>query len=355
MKDRILTKTALYGALFFVAAMSAIVYFSLNKSIEIRELSQDGNAISESADAANSEVTQETASAEGLLLFSDEKLHTEYLCIPLPEIQTEDISIENHYMDSLLLIVIRNVDPTFYATNPLSGNYRNIVSAGYEAFDEGVKLSFGMNGMYEYKTVLEDGNLFVSFLNPKEVNDKIVVIDPAAGGQDPGCTDGTLREKDITLAVAVKLRKKLEASGIKAYYTRMDDVNPSEVDRIELAEASKADMYIRIEVDSKEDASIYGVTCLYNDEFFIPGFGNTELADIMETEVVTAVKGKALGLEKSATSDFTLRYATIPATSVKVGCISNRQEAGLLGREDYVEKIADGIYKGILKAYEELV
>ena len=42
----------------------------------------------------------------------------------------------------------------------------------------------------------------------------------------------------------------------------------------------------------------------------------------------------------------------MPSAAVKVGCITNKQEAVLLGRQDYREKIALGIFNGILKAYE---
>ena len=38
---------------------------------------------------------------------------------------------------------------------------------------------------------------------------------------------------------------------------------------------------------------------------------------------------------------------------MKVGCLTNKQEAILLGREDYQEKIADGICNAILAVYEE--
>ena len=39
---------------------------------------------------------------------------------------------------------------------------------------------------------------------------------------------------------------------------------------------------------------------------------------------------------------------------MKVGCLSNKQEAILLQREEYQEKIADGIYNAIVKAYGSL-
>ena len=45
--------------------------------------------------------------------------------------------------------------------------------------------------------------------------------------------------------------------------------------------------------------------------------------------------------------------ATVPAAAIKVGYLTNGQESILLQREDYIQRIAEGIYQTILKAYEE--
>ena len=75
------------------------------------------------------------------------------------------------------------------------------------------------------------------------------------------------------------------------------------------------------------------------------------LADLLEKELASEIKTKALGLEK-ASGESKLRYATVPAAEVRVGCLSNKQEAILLKREDYIEKIANGIYNAIISSYE---
>ena len=133
----------------------------------------------------------------------------------------------------------------------------------------------------------------------------------------------------------------------------MDDVNPTQEERVKLANETRADMYIRIQVDADEDSSVYGTTVVYNRDYFIPGFGNVELADLLEREVVTSIKGKALGLEEAETQEYTLNNVKIPGACVKTGYITNMQEAILLGRDDYQEKIASGIYNAIIKVYEE--
>ncbi len=342
-------KTTVFGCAFGAIALLAIVYFGMTKTIEISGVAQDDVQLS-------SGVTEEQDDLVmlNMLSFDTSMEYTDYLTIPLdPNVLPDDITIENHYMDSEFYIIIRDTDKSFYKTHALSGNKDNILEGTYEETKDGLALKFVMNGIYEFKTVLENNSLYVTCYSPRELYDKIVVIDPARGGLDMGATAEELSEKDITLAITKKIKELFDSDGsVKVYYTRMDDVNPKEELRVNLPNKIRADAYIRIEVDNVNDSAVYGVTTFYNDEYFIPGFGNVELADLMESEVVTAVKGKALGIYASKNNDYTLLHSTVPSTTIRVGCVSNKQEAILLGRDDYIAKIAQGIYGGVIKMYE---
>lgn len=346
MQHDLMKKMAVLCSILCIAAMGCILYLSANKVITISDVAQDEVLKTE-------EITEKKENEEHILTFVLGKSDTSYLRIPLPEnCKAEDIAIENHYMDQELCIVVKGAEEAFYVDNAISGNRQMVREGKWETLEDGTKLIFRLTGIFEYRTILENANLYVSFLSPKEVYDKIVVIDPACGGTNEGFTAEGIREKDITLQIARKVKEKLDKSDIKVYYTRMDDVNPQEEERVFLANEIRADMYIRIQVDSYEDAGIYGTTTVYNGDYFIPGFGSVELADTLEREVVTSIKGKALGLSEAQAEEYAIRNITIPAAAVKVGCITNQQEASLLGREEYQEKIADGIYNAILKIYE---
>lgn len=343
-------KTTVFGCVFGAIALLAIVWFGMTKTIEISDVAQDDVQLSSASDAVGDDLVM-----LNMLSFDTSMEYTDYLTIPLdPNVLPDDITIENHYMDSEFYIIIRDTDKAFYKTHALSGNKDNILEGTYEETKDGLSLKFVMNGIYEFKTVLENNSLYVTCYSPRELYDKIVVIDPARGGLDTGATTEELAEKDITLAITKKVKELFDSDGsVKVYYTRMDDVNPKEELRVNLPNKIRADAYIRIEVDNVNDSAVYGVTALYNDEYFIPGFGNVELADLMESEVVTAVKGKALGIYKSKNNDYTLLHSTVPSTTIRVGCISNIQEAILLGRDDYIAKISQGIYDGVIKMYEK--
>lgn len=349
MQQRLMIKTAVYSLIFSIAAMGIILYMSAHKVITIANVAQD--EVLENA-AVKDAVTDE--SMERNLIFQLGDADSSYLRIPLPAgCKADDIIIENHYMDKELWVFVPKAEENFYMENFISGNREAVAGGIYEIAEEGTMLNFRLTGIYECRTILENENLYISFLAPKEVNDKIVVIDAAGGGSDAGYTAEGLKEKDITLQIARKLKLKLDESDIKVYYTRMDDISSTEAERIALGNETKADMYIRIEAAYSSDTSVYGTEAVYNGDYFIPGFGSIELADCLEREVATAIKGKALGLTEAEQDDYILRKATVPAATIRVGYLSNAQEAILLGREEYTDKIATGIYNAIIKIYEE--
>jgi N-acetylmuramoyl-L-alanine amidase len=101
-----------------------------------------------------------------------------------------------------------------------------------------------------------------------------IVLDAGHGGdRDTGAMRkyedlGVVKEKDITLAVTLKLGRMLEKNkDFKIIYTRKEDVYPSLGDRTDLANSSKADLFISIHVNS----SAPKVTTTSGTETFVQG------------------------------------------------------------------------------------
>lgn len=81
---------------------------------------------------------------------------------------------------------------------------------------------------------------------------KTVVIDAGHGGKDPGCHGSKYKEKDVCLAVALKLGKYIEENmkDVKVVYTRKTDVFIELQQRAEIANKAKADLFICIHCNS---------------------------------------------------------------------------------------------------------
>jgi len=80
----------------------------------------------------------------------------------------------------------------------------------------------------------------------------IVAIDPGHGGEDPGAVGPSgLREKDVVLAVALKLRERLNAvPGMRAMLTRDADYFVPLADRVRKARRVQADLFVSIHADA---------------------------------------------------------------------------------------------------------
>ena len=365
-QNQLMKRTAVYTALFAVCALAVIFFYSSHKVVVVENVAQDEvvqdeelqNTQDEESAAHQDQDTAANVTAENSILFEEKGQEMSYFCIPLhSNVRAENVTIENHYMDKELWVSIKQTqqDDTytdFYHAQGVYGNREAVVDGYFESGTDAFRLKFKLTDVYEYHSILEDSNLYIEFIAPKEAYDRIVVIDPAYGDDVTGAVSGDLQSKQVTLEIARALKKKLDETDIKVYYTRMDDSNPSDEDRIGLTNATKADMMIRIEVNENEDTKIYGTEAVYNSKFFIPGFGSIELADLLEREVVTAISGKANGLVDSTEDDVVINSAVVPAATIRVGYISNGQEAILLNRDDYIQKIADGIYQAIMAAYE---
>ncbi len=88
----------------------------------------------------------------------------------------------------------------------------------------------------------------------------VIAIDAGHGGQDPGASgrNGT-REKDVTLAIARKLKESIDAEpGMTAILTRDADYFVPLRERIVRAKKQKADLFISIHADSVRDRSVSG-------------------------------------------------------------------------------------------------
>jgi N-acetylmuramoyl-L-alanine amidase len=89
---------------------------------------------------------------------------------------------------------------------------------------------------------------FTRFKKDKSNSIKIIVIDPGHGGKDPGCSGSFHKEKDVSLAVALKLGKLIEENlkDVKVIFTRTTDVFVELEDRAQIANKAKADLFISI-------------------------------------------------------------------------------------------------------------
>jgi N-acetylmuramoyl-L-alanine amidase len=91
---------------------------------------------------------------------------------------------------------------------------------------------------------------------------RTIVVDAGHGGIDPGTHGSTgLKEKDLVLAVAQRLRQSLEATGrYRVHLTRDKDVFIPLRERVNIARSVRGDLFISVHADSNDSRDIRGAS-----------------------------------------------------------------------------------------------
>jgi len=214
---------------------------------------------------------------------------------------------------------------------------------------------------------------------------KKIVIDAGHGGYDPGAIGRTgTNEKDINLDIAKRLAKLLKDEGVEVVMTRSNDTFISLERRVELANRSKAQLFVSVHSNANKTRSLNGfevyhctpnavnsgkasvnvdnlLSALDRDSYT---YLSKNLKGILTDMVYTYSRGESVELAKAIcrTADadldtriigtksagfFVLKGARMPAVLIEVGFLSNREEERLLKNSYYRDQIAQAIAHSI--------
>jgi N-acetylmuramoyl-L-alanine amidase len=217
-----------------------------------------------------------------------------------------------------------------------------------------------------------------------------ILIDPGHGGKDPGAigehmvagTKLRVVEKEVTLAVSLKLYAALKAKypDKRILITRDDDSYPTLEDRVEMANSvelasNEAIIYVSIHANSSFNKNAKGFEIWYlNPEYRRtlvdankPGSPSQEIAPILNamleeefttesiilarnimTRLQTEIGAESPNRGVRAEEWFVVRNAHMPSVLVETGFVTNPEEGKLLTRDDYLSRVADGVYNGLV-------
>jgi N-acetylmuramoyl-L-alanine amidase len=212
---------------------------------------------------------------------------------------------------------------------------------------------------------------------------KRIVIDPGHGGDQFGAISRTgLAEKDVTLDIALRLRKLIKQSGFEVLLTRDIDKKVTLADRVAFANSSKADLFISIHVNWMEPRSIQPLETYYVGASDDPqvlklaalenhqsGYSLSEyrqllekvyldvrrseshaLAETVDAQLYRSLRSLNPGLNDRGAkmAPFAVLVGTqMPAVLAEVSSLSNDEDARLLRDEQYKQKIAVSLFAGI--------
>jgi N-acetylmuramoyl-L-alanine amidase len=186
----------------------------------------------------------------------------------------------------------------------------------------------------------------------QEVRGKVIIVDPGHGGDDPGVVVGSIREKELTLPIAQKLKAVLEEHGAKVILTRDADVDlggkmrDELMKRVQLATDQQAHLYISIHAN-KENCNCWGAQTFYQKESRPEA---KALAFAIQNQLRRWTPTTRTPLPANY---YVLRHSPVPATLVEVGFLSNGREASNLRDPAYQALLANAMALGIADYFQQ--
>ena len=216
-----------------------------------------------------------------------------------------------------------------------------------------------------------------------------IVLDPGHGGKDPGAIGiGGIAEKDIVLAVALKLAQKLKKEmGVEVVLTRKDDRFIPLEDRTAIANAEDADLFVSLHMNASPNGEAKGLETYYLDNTtdeasmrLAARENSTSRKNISDLQFILSDMMQNMKLEDSIALAHRLHHslvggmskrladvrdlgvkkalfhvlvgARMPSVLVEMFFITNRTEGRAMSQDRHQNAVVDALYDGIVK-YKE--
>ncbi len=330
-------KIAIKACIFTFISMSLIIHRSVTKHIMI-------------TDAAGAQIDRSKSDSSYTLLVDAEVPagKEDTLIIPLPkDVGSDNIILEDRYMEHGLSIYIDSHEAGFYMDNPIVTDISSIVSSVcVNRNDTGsVCLDFTLDGLYANESTLTDiSTIEVKFFDPSEKYDKVVVVDADMSGAE-----------DAALELALLLKELADGDAkdnVRFYFTGVAGAEADNEQREALISDLKADLFLELSVGYTSQGEAEGISSYYNDGFFLQRLSNARFADIMLKNCAGRGVGGAIGVYADP-EDKALVDCKVPASRLEFVYKAGNGAVGLSDRNS-LKRMAEGIYNGIILSLEDM-
>lgn len=234
----------------------------------------------------------------------------------------------------------------------------------------GKKIRYSVIGMFAIFMVIavalsskEENNNYIDTVS-LPVSGKVVVVDAGHGVPDEGAEvgDGTT-EAQTNLKIALKLQNLLEQSGCIVILTRSDENGIYDLEsktlkqkkisdirnRVKIGNESSADIFVSIHLNKIPQQQYDGWQTFYNKN----SEQGQKLAKQIQANLNEAIQKENKRVAAKIENIYIINNVEIPTTIVECGFLSNTKEKELLLTDSYQNRLAWGIYNGIIDYFYE--
>lgn len=214
-----------------------------------------------------------------------------------------------------------------------------------------------------YRVMVFTDRYRIEWLTPG-LKGKKIAIDPGHGGIDGGAIGRILglKEKDVTLAVSLELKRLLQEAGAEVYMTRDDDnlvdrsvqygqhIRPDLWKRRDLVQGYSPHFFVSVHNNSWSDRYAHGIETFYN-----PASRNAhssrQAAHLIHQRLLQELGRRDRGVKPKG--DAVLQVHDFAAVLVELLFISNPEEERILASPDFPARAARAIFWGISDYFGE--
>lgn len=194
------------------------------------------------------------------------------------------------------------------------------------------------------------------------VSGKTIILDAGHGIPDEGAqsSSGTT-EAQTNLKIALKVQNLLEQSGSTVILTRSDENAIYDLDsktlrqkkisdihnRVKIGNESSGDIFVSIHLNKIPQSEYFGWQTFYKE-------GNKEgkkLAESIQATLNNSINKENNRVAKTIENVYIIKHIEIPTTIVECGFLSNPEEEKQLLDDEYQNRLAWGIYNGIINYF----
>ena len=165
-------------------------------------------------------------------------------------------------------------------------------------------------------------------------------------------------EAETNLKIALKLQNLLEQSGCTVILTRSDENAIYDLDkntlrekkisdirnRVKIGNNSSADIFVSIHLNKIPQSQYYGWQCFYNSK----NENSINLAKKIQSNLNDAIQKENNRVAMKLETVYIMKHVEIPISIVECGFLSNPEEEQQLLNDEYQDRLAWGIFNGIV-------
>ena len=190
---------------------------------------------------------------------------------------------------------------------------------------------------------------------------KTIMLDPGHGGKDQGTEQAGIKEKELNLLLAKRIRSILQKRGYTVLMTRDNDVQLSLAARSKLCETKKPDLFISLHCNAHSAADVNGIEVWIANPAGVPSYGTTTLgknlpgtkfhssnallAYLTLKSLVKATKATDRGVRRKQL--YVISHSPAPSMLVEFGFLSNEAERKKMLDSAYQDKLCAALCDAI--------